>query len=397
MSLSVLMFCPQFAPLAGGAERQAEKLSRALVGQDVRVTVLTPKLVAESPEYEEDAGVVIRRFPVFDLCRHFPSIPGLGPANLVGLSAQTRRAALDAIEYSDVVHAHGASALTAFALSASRKLRKPFICKLASSGSGFDLKRLSEIGLGGSLLANYMRYRVTAWIATTEAVATALLASGIGQQKILRIPNGVEQPVFEGRRPNVSFGRFLYAGRISNACDRDFDTLLDAFFSLAPEYENIELALVGDGDRFEEFKARASRSAFASRIHMPGHFKDPGEWFAWAEIFVLPSRREGMSNALIEAMAYGLAPIANDIPANREVLDNGRAGFLTPAGEVNALAGCMKRLLDDRKECKRLQERALAHSRKYSITSVAQQYLAIYRELRESPDYVRALTRRARD
>ncbi|MGO9485444.1 MAG: glycosyltransferase family 4 protein [Rhodomicrobium sp.] len=387
MNVSVLMFCPQFAPLTGGAEKQAAKLSKELVRQGARVTVLTPKLTAHSPLYQEDEGVAIRRFSVFDLNRRFPAVPGLGPLNLIGLAAQTRHAALEAIKSCNVVHAHGISALTAFVLGASRKLNKPFLCKLASSGTGFDLSKLAGIGFGGIYLANYMRDRVTAWIATTGAVAVSLAGAGIEANRIVHIPNGVDLPSPEKPRDcRKVLRRFLYLGRISRACDRDFDTMLDAFFALAAEYDDAELALVGDGDLSGQIRARASSSPCAARVLMPGPVEDPAGWFAWADFLLLPSRREGMSNALIEAMAAGIVPIVNDIPANREVLDDGRAGCLTPVGDATALALRMKRLIDGHDEYERLQERAFAHCRKYSIVSVAQQYLAIYRQLQASPN-----------
>lgn len=381
MTLSVLMFCPQFAPITGGAERQAAKLSRELVRQGVHTAILTPSLIPESPAFEEDEGVAIHRFPLFDLNRQFPSFPGTGPANLASLAYQTRRSSLAAMAPFGVIHAHGVSALTAFALATARKLNKPFLCKLASSGNGFDLTKLQEIGWGGNSLANYMRNQVTAWIATTDAVADALAKAGIRPDRTVHIPNGVDLPVTEPPRTHPAAQRFLYVGRISRACDRDFDGMLEAFFSIAEVHTAAEFALVGEGDLLEDLKAKTSATPYAPRIHMPGFAKDPGSWFAWADFFVLPSRREGMSNALIEAMAAGLVPLANDIPANREVLAGGTAGSLIPVGNVAALVTSMKRLLENSGEFKRLRENALARAQNFAIGPIAQEYISLYRKL----------------
>ena len=383
MTPSVLMFCPQFRPLVGGAERQAEKLSKALVQRGLCVTVLTPHLVGDSPEYEEDSGVVIHRFPLFDLCKRFPMVPGLGPVNLVALSIQTRRAVIKFVDTHDIVHAHGVSALTAFGLSATRKANKPFICKLASSGAGFDLRKLSDIGIGGQFLANYLRDHVTAWVATCNAVTESLKEYGVPQKRIVQIPNGVELPKQDASRnpprncSNVR--RLLYVGRLSRSCDRDFETLFDAFSHLAAKYEDLELALVGEGDLFDSLKTSASHSAFALRVHMPGLVKDPTEWFEWADCFVLPSRREGMSNSLIEAMAFGLVCIANDIAANREVLEDGKAGYLTAVGDVGKLIANLERLITLGDGSIQIGKKAAARAQQeYAIETVALKYQTAY-------------------
>ena len=382
VTLSVLMFCSQFRPLVGGAERQAERLSKALAKQGVRITVLTPKLHSDSLEYEEDAGVAIRRFPLFDLCRRFPSMPGLGPANLLGLSIQTRRAVLEFIETHDLVHAHGISALTAFALYAAKDLHKPFVCKIASSGSGFDLKKLAEIGIGGPFLANYLRDHATAWIGTTNVVAESLKDFGVSPERVLRIPDGVELPSLTACCNRTSVRRFLYVGRLSRACDRDFDTLFEAFSRLVVEYKDAELAFVGDGDLFESIKAKACRSTFALRVHLPGLIKDPSVWYEWADCFVLPSRREGMSNALIEAMSYGLVCIANDVPANREVLEDGRVGFLTSVGSIEELLSTMTRIAAQDNSRMRFGELGSTKAKnEYGIETLASKHIIIYDDL----------------
>jgi glycosyltransferase involved in cell wall biosynthesis len=338
-------------------------------------------LGSESHEYEEDAGVVVRRFPLFDLCQRFPSVPGLGPANILGLGIQTRRAVRDLVEAHDVIHAHGVSVLTAFALSVARKLHRPFLCKVTSSGPGTDLKKLSEIGVGGSILAYYMRDYVTAWVATTNAVAESLKDYGVRRQRIIRIPNGVALPKPDtSQRTHSKLRRFLYVGRLSRACDRDFDTLFGAFSHLAMEYEDVEIALVGDGDLFCSIKTKASQSQFASRVHMPGLVEDPSEWFKWADCFVLPSRREGMSNALLGAMTFGLVCVANDIPPNREVLDDGRVGYLTPVGDMKELLRCMKLLVASCVEYAQLSKFTLARAqREYAIEVVVSRYLTVYK------------------
>ena len=117
----------------------------------------------------------------------------------------------------------------------------------------------------------------------------------------------------------------------------------------------------------------------ADRIQVPGT-EDAQSWLAWADCFVLPSRREGLSNALLEAMAMGLPCIANDIPPNREVLADGEAGILVPGGNVEALREQMAHLtVNPPLLAERLSAASIARvAKNYTLTSVAACYDALY-------------------
>ncbi len=174
---------------------------------------------------------------------------------------------------------------------------------------------------------------------------------------------------------------FLYLGRLAATAGRDVPTLVRVFDRLAMAYPDLELAIVGGGEFFEETKRLAETCAARDRIHLPG-FDRPEKWLAWADCFVLPSRREGLSNALLEAMAAGLPCIANDIPSNREVLDDGNAGVLVPVENCDALAGAMRDMIEDGEKARRFamqgKERA---ERCYSIKAVADRYAHLYQSL----------------
>ena len=146
----------------------------------------------------------------------------------------------------------------------------------------------------------------------------------------------------------------------------------------------MELAIVGGGDLFEETKRLAETCIARDRIQLPG-FDRPEKWLAWADCFVLPSRREGLSNALLEAMAAGLPCIANDIPPNREVLDDGNAGVLVPVENCDALEAAMRDMVEDDGMARRFALKAKERAEQcYSIKSVAARYVNLYESLRAS-------------
>jgi glycosyltransferase involved in cell wall biosynthesis len=174
---------------------------------------------------------------------------------------------------------------------------------------------------------------------------------------------------------------FLYMGRLSANTGRDVPALVRAFDRLATTHPDVELAIVGGGGLLEETRRLAGTCAARDRIHLPG-FDRPGKWLAWADCFVLPSRREGLSNALLEAMAAGLPCIANDIPPNREVLDDGQAGVLVPVEDCDALEAAMREMAEDDGMARRFGLKAKERAERcYSIRAVADRYAQLYESL----------------
>lgn len=376
------MFCPQFRPIVGGAERQAEKLSKSLVRCGVKVTLITPRFIADTPLIEEDEGVLIHRFPLFDLSKHFSGMRGLGPVNLLLMHAQVQRAMSFYMQDADVLHTHIASPLTAFAMRAARRENIPVLCKVAMAGERNDLRELSNIGTGGPRLARLMVRDMTRWVATTHAVEQSLSNWNVPTKRVSWIPNGVELPDDQSYIGDGSLSRrFLYLGRLSSNVNRDLHTVVRAFDRLADEMPDAELCMVGGGDQYEEIASLVSHSRNRERIMMPG-FQDPELWLRWGECLVLPSRREGLSNALLEAMAHGIPCIANDIPPNREVLDNGSAGILVPIAEEERLYEAMLRIAANPNIAKEYGDAALRRVREcYSIDAIAGKYIELYGEL----------------
>jgi L-malate glycosyltransferase len=108
-----------------------------------------------------------------------------------------------------------------------------------------------------------------------------------------------------------------------------------------------QVLLVGDGPLAEELGRRAAALGVASDVRFTGTLDDVRPALAAMDVFVLPSREEGMSNALMEAMAAGRPIVASDVGGNGEVLDGGQLGVLVPPDDALALADAVGALLDD--------------------------------------------------
>jgi glycosyltransferase involved in cell wall biosynthesis len=157
--------------------------------------------------------------------------------------------------------------------------------------------------------------------------------------------------------------------------------LLQAVASLVRDTPNVVLFLAGDGPLREELESEAARLGLADRARFLGLRRDRATLYAAMDIFVLPSRWEGLSLALVEAMGAGRAVVATDVGGNPEVVRDGRTGLLVPATDSGALAGALERLARDRQVRAVLGEVAAADARsRFSIEQHVTRLAALYRQ-----------------
>jgi glycosyltransferase involved in cell wall biosynthesis len=106
-------------------------------------------------------------------------------------------------------------------------------------------------------------------------------------------------------------------------------------------------AVLGDGPLEDAIRAEANRLGVDGAIEFLGFRHDIENVYAQSEIFVLTSRNEGLSLAMLEAMATGLTVVVSDVGEARVVVQDERSGYLFPVGDVDALVERLERLLDD--------------------------------------------------
>jgi GalNAc-alpha-(1->4)-GalNAc-alpha-(1->3)-diNAcBac-PP-undecaprenol alpha-1,4-N-acetyl-D-galactosaminyltransferase len=123
------------------------------------------------------------------------------------------------------------------------------------------------------------------------------------------------------------------------------EVLLDAFASLSPELSNWRLAIVGNGKLEKELRSQATILGISERVDWYGRVANPFVFYRAAKIFVLPSRYEGMPNALLEAMSCGLPAIVSDAsPGPLELVRDMENGLVVPVDDAVALAGAIELL-----------------------------------------------------
>jgi glycosyltransferase involved in cell wall biosynthesis len=172
----------------------------------------------------------------------------------------------------------------------------------------------------------------------------------------------------------------LYCGRL--APEKALPSLIGAFARVARQKPEALLVLVGDGAVRDALAAQATALGLGN-VRFAGRV-DPAEiplWLRIADVFALVSPSEGFPCALAEAMSAGLPAVVSDIPANRQLVDDGQHGLLAPVGDEEAIAAAILRLLGDSELRARMGNAARARTvDNYSTAKIADRYETLFRE-----------------
>lgn len=178
--------------------------------------------------------------------------------------------------------------------------------------------------------------------------------------------------------------RLLAVGRLH--ADKGFDLLIQAFATLAPSHPDWDLVILGEGDERAALEAQVGKAGLASRISMPGRAGNVGDWYDSADLYVLTSRFEGLSNTLLESMASGLAAVSFDCDTGpREIVREGIDGVLVrPNGDVPALCKALADVMGNDAARQRMAQAATDVRDRFSTTRVLQQWQELFDGVRGS-------------
>jgi len=159
--------------------------------------------------------------------------------------------------------------------------------------------------------------------------------------------------------------------------------LIDALALLGRRHPTLHLAIAGRGELAEDLAGRARRLGVDDRVHLLGLRSDVAAVLGAADVFVLPSRSEGLPLALLEAMFAARPIVATDVGEVAVALDHGQAGVLVEPGRPEALAAALHGLLRDPGRARELGERAARRAAaEYDVSLMVRRYAAAYEEAR---------------
>lgn len=376
--MHILIINSEYPPIGGGAGNASAHIARELVKLGQQVTVLTARY-GDLAREQDDQGVRVLRLPSLRRKADRSTAPEqmafMVSAALLGLPLVLRLRP-------QIVLAFFGAPSGAAAWFWSFFVSLPYVVALR----GGDVPGFRPYDFAGvhKRLAPLLR-RV--WRRAAAVVANSQGLRELGHAfepkvPIAVIPNGVDLEHFKVAERKWQPARLLFVGRV--VFQKGLDILLDALGILKEKTWTLDI--VGDGPRREKLQEQASELGIADRMNFFG-WKNGAELvdrYAAANLFVYPSRHEGMPNAVLEAMACGLPVLATHIAGNEELVAYKETGLLVPAEDAEALRAALTSMLADGDERQRMG--AAARKRvetQYSWQRVSKEYLELMQRVLE--------------
>ena len=375
--LHILMISPQFRPILGGYERAAERLALALVSQGHFVHVFSERRDRTWPSKEYFDGVTLRRW----WCLYRPRLHIL--SSMIGLVACLLRYG----RQFQVWHVHQYGIHAAVAILLGKVMGRPVVMKLTSS-SDQGLSRMVLQSRMPGLMAAILR-RVDAVVALTNETLNEAIKFGIPGARVHLLGNGVDTKRFAPATHSTKLAVkdalglglsavMLYVGRL--AAEKNPIGLLLVWDAIRGRMAgDWKLVMVGDGPLREAIESLVADRALSDKVIIAGRQDYVDQWMIAADLYVLPSQREGLSNALLEAMAVGLPVVATRVSGVTELVEETGAGLVVDVGDMHALGQSMIRLGcdPDMRADMRIRARQAVEDR-FSIEKVVADHESLY-------------------
>ena len=350
--MNVLMVTGAYSPEISSGGLQSEMMARALRDR-VEVRVLTTALDPATPRRSSVDGIEVTRIHV----RIGDRLAQLRASLIMGAEL------LRLVRWCDVIHLHGVSSKNVLVTAVAKLISRPVVLSLHTMGADTP-EAIKRTGA----LAWWSFRSASRYLAVSPALMRAALEAGVDSRRIVQLPNGIDTDRFtpataEQRRAlrhtlsvDLDLPVVVFVGYFSH--DKQPRVLFDAWMRLHDENGiDATLCFVGahhsayfevDATIAEAMRRDATSRGRADRLILTGPVHDVQHYLRLADVFVLPSRREGLPVALMEAMASGLPCVASQLPGATDVLiDSGVSGVLVPAGDVPAFATAIASLLAD--------------------------------------------------
>lgn len=225
----------------------------------------------------------------------------------------------------------------------------------------------------------------TATVANCEACRRSVIETeGADPARVFVLENGVDLERFLGVPPlNATRTGRPRVGAVANLRPvKGLEVLVDAAALVAADRPDVSFDVAGDGELRAGLDRQVERLGLAGRFHFRGAVGDVPALLATLDVAVLPSRGEGMPNAVLEYMAAGRPIVATAVGATPELIEDGRCGLLVPPGDARALAAAIGRLVTDRALAARLGEAARRRAReRYGRGAMVERFERFYEDL----------------
>lgn len=370
MALRILLVIDSFFPGTGGTERQLAQLAPRLKASGHHVEILCPRLLPSMPLREDLDGIPVRRVA-------YPRFRKIGAFILLFKIAGVL---LRRYRRYDVIHVHIVNNIAPVVGALRPFLRGRLVAKV--SGATELSGGLLDPALGNkpaTMIRNYFVRRFHFMQVISRETREALIRAGYDRSRLIGIPNGVNTAAFaagDRERPQGTQIRAIYAGRLRHV--KGVDILLHAWANVVASCD-AELIILGEGEEYENLRELAATLGISETVRFVGDCPNVAPHFQRSDIYIQPSRNEGLPNAVIEAMVAGLPVVASSVGGNRDLVIDGKTGLLVDPESSEDLAAAICTLLADEEARLRMGDSAHSYAmQNYSMDSVVSRLLQLY-------------------
>jgi glycosyltransferase involved in cell wall biosynthesis len=374
--MKILMLNYEFPPIGGGAGHA----HRCLLGEyarrnDLQVDVLTSG--CQAGLVQEDFADSIR---IFKVGIHKTNPHYWRKLEVIAWLFKARRHYLRLLNQNPYDLVHAFFAFPTGWLCYRTADRVPYILSLRGSDvPGYNVR----LGLDYILLAGLFRriWRKASWIAANSTGLRDLAKRFMPELDIANIPNGVDIQQYQPR-PNPLPGRpvnLLSVGRLISR--KRIDWLIDAAGHAVKQGLDIRLNIVGQGNLLGPLQQKVAAMNLSERVIFKGlvEREQMPDLYRANDIFVMASEHEGMSNAMLEAIASGLPVITTPCEGVEELI--GENGILINYPNMEGFAAAIKTITSSTETYRAMANAGRRTAEKYSWSAVADRYIEHYRRL----------------
>jgi len=277
-------------------------------------------------------------------------------------------------ENPDVLHCHSAHALSIGIIAKKISSCNPAL--IASRRVDFHIKCLRK----------YLR--ADRIITVSKMIKQILISDDVPADKIDVVYSGIKQDQFQNLNGDYLYDELalnkndIIIGNIAALTEqKDHFTFLKAAKIVIGKIKNVKFVIVGDGELSRKLMDFSRSNGTQNNVIFTGFRKDALNFLKIFNVFAISSKWEGLGTSILDAMASGVPVASTAAGGIKEIIEDGRNGFLAPPGDDAALAGKIIKLAEDEGLRKTFVEKGMETAEKFSSEKTAEGTLEVYRKV----------------
>lgn len=381
----ILFFNYEYPPLGGGAANATKYILKEYAKRDDVVIDLVTSSV--SNKYVQDKfgeNITIYRLPIG---KNPNNLNYQSKGELIKYSFKAYKFAKKLVKKNkyDLTHSFFAIPCGVISYWLKKKYNILYIVSLRGSDVPGYSERFEKLYKILIPIIHRVWHQAT-FVVTNSKGLTELAEKSDPKQKFLEIFNGIDTNFYQqNQRTFVDKEkefRILLASRLTKR--KGFNYAVDAFAQLAKKYSHIRMQIAGgEGNAMTELREQVDNLGLNDKIRFSGLYtkEESAEIYNWADVFVMPSINEGMSNNLLEAMASGLPVLMTPTGGAEELVRDGENGYLIKMKNVDSIVKKLRILINNSEKCGELGRESRRMAEGMSWESVADEYIKLYEKI----------------